>query len=392
MARQSKIAAAEYLLLVNQVVGPLFSDLVVAASRRAPVLLFRGVQYRRSPLAARFLTWAAFSIQLAWYLLWKGHDCRRLLVVSNPPFAPLIAPLARQPYALLLYDLYPQVLHQIKPRHFLLRQAFNLAICLWQAANRSVYDRAERIFTLSDAMATELRSVMSSDDLWIEKVRVIPPWASASLHPAPAEGMAFRKYHQLDLDRLLITYSGNLGITHPLEPLLDAVGMLQSFSSAIPVQLLLIGGGPKRIALEHHAAQLGLQLSDVRFLDPLPFAALSGSLSASDLAVVAIDGPAAVASLPSKTFSAIACGTPLLAIAPLDSALAQLVRQDRCGFVVEPGPKAAAEICSLLSTLSADPRRLSELAANSLAASRRYTPANAESLLDAWLCDHMVKS
>lgn len=378
-------AKPDPLLLVNQTIGPLFADLQTAAQRRGPVELFRGLPYRRRPAAARLLTWSGYSLQLAWHLGLHGRHYQRLLVVSNPPFAPLLAPLAHRPYALLLYDLYPQVLAQLQPRQPLLRSALAVLMRLWQAANRRVFAGAERVFTLSEAMAAELRPAFASEALWRQRVVVIPPWAdTGKLRPNPSAGLAFRQRHGVG-HHLLITYAGNLGLTHPLEPLLEAAALLQAQPAAPPVQWLLIGSGPKRDALQQQARALTLPPQCLRFLDPLPYSQLPAALSAAHLAVVALDGPAAHASLPSKTFSALACGTPLLVLAPASSALAQLVRKHNCGLVIEPGPAAARQLAAAITRLAADPGQLRQLATNALAASLHYTPANAERLLDAWL-------
>lgn len=385
------------LLLVNQSIGPLFADLVAAAERRAPVVVFRGLAYRRTPALARLFTWIGFSLQLAWHLLWNGPRYQRLLLVSNPPCAPLLAPLARRPYALLLYDLYPQVLAQLQPRQALSRWLLALLVGGWRIANSHLFAGAERIFTLSPAMADQLRSAFATEALWKDSVVVTPPWADTSqLRPSPDAAQAFRQEHGLATQgsngspTLLLTYAGNLGLTHPLEVLLEAAALLEAQADAPPVQLLLIGHGPKRAALEQRARALRLPPSRVRFLPPLPYHQLAAGLSAADLAVVALDGPAASASLPSKSFSALACGTPLLALAPADSALAQLVQQHRCGLVIAPGPLSdlqhvARQLAAAIARLTADPTLLQPLAVNALAASRLYTPANAERLLEAWL-------
>ena len=368
------------LLLVNQSIGPLFSSIVAAARRRHDVVLFHGMAYRRSPAWARLLTWGGYSLQLTWHLFFHGRRYQRLLVVSNPPLAPLLAPLASQPYALLLYDLYPQVLAQLQPRHPLQRGLLDLMARLWQRANRIVFARAERVFTLTEAMAAELRTAFASEAIWRSKVVVIPPWAdTVQLRPIPPATNPFRRQHGLD-GRLLVTYSGNLGLTHPLEPLLEAAARLNG-----TVQVLVIGTGPKRRALEQLACQLKLVPQALRFLDPLPLEQLPFSSAAADLAVVALDGPAAAASLPSKTFTALACGTPLLALAPLDSALSALVRQHSCGVVVPPGPSAASELAAVINALADDPDRRRQLAAAALDASLHYTPANAERLVEEWL-------
>ncbi len=368
------------LLLVNQTIGPLFAAVVAAARRRQAGVLFRGLAYRRSSGWTRLFTWGGYSLQLGWHLLVHGRRYQHLLVVSNPPFAPLLAPLSRRPYALLLYDLYPQVLAQLQPRNPLLKWLLSQVARLWQWANRKVFAKAERVFTLSEAMAAELRSSFESEFSWRSKVVVIPPWAdTARLRPVPAASNPFRRQHRLD-SRLLVTYSGNLGFTHPLEALLEAAAKLNS-----AVQVLLIGTGPKRLALEELARKLKLHPEALRFLAPLPLEQLPFRSAASDLAVVALDGPPAAAALPSKTFPALACGTPLLALAPTDSALAALVQQHGCGVVVPPGPTAGAELAATITSLDHDPDRRRQLAAAALEASRHYTPANAEQLVEVWL-------
>lgn len=340
----------------------------------------KGMVYDRSSARKRLATWLGFSLQLAWHLLRQGSRYERLLVVSNPPFAPLLALLARRPYSLLLYDLYPQVLQQLSGER---RPSAPLRLLIhsWHWLNRQVYRRAEHIYTLSAGMAQALQPCFASPAEWQARVQVIPPWADTDqLSPIPPALNPFRDQHHLQ-GKLLLIYSGNLGLTHPLEPLLDASQFLQS---QLPqFRLVLIGEGPKRQRLQQQSN--ALQLANVCFLDPLPLEGLPASLSAADLAVVALDGPAAVASLPSKTFSALACGTPLLVIAPLDSALAQLVHQHRCGLVVPPGPTAALEITTLLTNLATHPGTLAKMAANALAASRYYTSVNAERLVHTWL-------
>ena len=372
------------LLLINQSVGSLFEDVVTAGERLGDVAVFQGVAYSSASTITRQLTWILFSIQLAWYLFWRGRRYSHLLVVSNPPFAPLLAPLARRPYSVLLYDLYPQVLDQLQPHHPLQRRALGLVMLLWHEANRRVFLKAERIFTLSSSMAEQLKPYFPTEALWRERVLVIPPWAdTANICRQPAAAQIFR--HKYGVRGLLLSYSGNLGLTHPIEPFLEACALLEAQPTPPQVQMFLIGDGAKRASLQKQAHSLHLPPSRLRFLDRLPYNELSASLSAADLAVVALDGPAAASSLPSKTFNALACGTPLLALAPTDSALAQLVLQHNCGVVIEPGPSASKQLVDLVMRLAANPAVLQKLASNALAASHHYTSKNADRLVEAWL-------
>lgn len=370
------------LLLVNQTIGPLFADVVEAAKRRSPVIVFRGIAYQRTPASARLLTWIGFTVQLGWHLLLHGRRYERILVVSNPPFAPLLAPLAGRPFALLLYDLYPHVLQQIQllpPRIPGWLDPLQWITSLWHRINRWVFSQSQRVFTLSEAMAMALRPAFASEAAWRAKVMVVSPWAdTTNLQPVPSEQNPFRQQHNLD-DRLLLCYSGNQGLTHPLEPLIEAAAALHGRA-----QVLLIGSGPKRQALQRLAEALAIPARDLCFIERLPADQLRFSTSAADFAVVALDGPAATASLPSKTFTALACGTAILALAPENSALACLVKQHGCGVVIEPGPQAASQIIALVDHFNEHPLGLLRMQTNAFHASKQYTPANAEILISAW--------
>lgn len=374
----------ERQLFVNQSIGGLFLDLIKVARERVDLHVYKGIAYKNSTWYLRLFTWFFYSLSLAVYLVLFGHKFSRILIVSNPPFAPLLAPLGRRPYALLLYDLYPQVLAQLQPRYALQRFAIAQVVRCWHAVNRWVFRRAERLITLSAAMADELKPYFTSESLWRERVVVIPPWADTkNLRPSQGEAEVFRQLHHIS--GLVVSYSGNMGFTHPLEILVEAAALLDGLPNSPPVQLLLIGNGAKRSALQQQADVLNLPPNRLRFLNRLPYSQLAASLSAADLAVVALDGPASAASLPSKTFNALACGTPLLALAPVNSALSQLVCRHRCGVVIQPGSDAPTQLVDAILHLKLNPKELQKLSENALAASYHYTPANAELLLDAWL-------
>lgn len=372
------------ILLVNQTSGPLFDDVIKYAKSVASVVVFKGIPYNRSTAFDRLLTWLLYSLHFSFHLLFASYQYSKLLVVSNPPFIPLLAPLGRRPYALLLYDLYPDVLWQLKPTNLFSKFCLSCIIWIWRKLNSYSFARAEHIFTLSDSMAAQLRPFFPSQSIWRYRVSVIPPWAdTANIFPSPDAARLFRQKYSVN--GFLCTYSGNIGITHPLEILLETSVYLDS-SSAIPdMQFLVIGDGPKRESLEKMAISLNIRTERLRFLDRLPYSELSASLSAADLAVVALDGPASIASLPSKTFNALACGTPLLVLAPSDSALAMLVKHHDCGYVIEPGVDASKKLSFLIEDLVKHPYKLNNLAVNALDASRHYTSDNAKLLIDEWL-------
>jgi len=382
------------LLLVNQTVGPLFADVVAAAARRGAVTLMaggrlpsslrsslpvlrwqRGPAYRRTSAPVRLLTWGAFCLWLVWRL-WRDPGGGPLLVVSNPPLAPLLAPLARRPYSLLLYDLYPQVLAGLGPGP---RLALAPLIAVWGWLNRRVYGRAERIITLSEPMARALRPCFATEAAWARAVRVVPPWG-APLPPAAPEAVAAFRCRHGTAGALLLVYAGNLGFGHPLEPLLEALALLPPPGA----RLLVVGEGGRRPQLQRLVHRRGLQ-GQVHFLAPLPAEGLAVALAAADLAVVALAGALAAASLPSKAFTALAAGCPLLAIAPAASALADLVQRHGCGLLLPPGPGAPQRSAAALAALARDPQQRRRLARGARQAALRHSPDRADDLIRLWL-------
>jgi colanic acid biosynthesis glycosyl transferase WcaI len=202
------------------------------------------------------------------------------------------------------------------------------------------------------------------------------------MRPSPHKADTFKNSH--NIRGFLLIYSGNIGITHPLEILIHALEMLTQSSHSEDIKALIIGKGSKRVQLEHLVKALQIP-ETVRFLDPVPYQDLPAVLSAANLAVVALDSPSSDCSLPSKTFNCLACGTPILALARKNSALSSLVLSHNCGFVIEPSPNAPLELVSLLRHILQNPLVLHELSLNALSAASLFTPTNADLLADTWL-------
>lgn len=379
----SKLQTFDFLF-VNQTIGPLFQDIIDASRVYGSSKVFKGFPYFRTSYLLRFLSWSLFSFQVLIYLLIFSFRYKRFLFVSNPPFVPLLSLFCTKPYALLLYDLYPQVLSQLNPQSSFIRLMLRLLIQLWHYTNSYIYSNAQCIFTLSAPMAKELLPYFSTEEEWLSRVHVIPPWSNVAIVRSSTNSVSeFRE--QYFINRLLVAYSGNIGITHPLEPLIDSMVENRSFSQSLRYQVFIIGHGAKKQALLDRSRKLNIPAYDLRFLEPLPYEQLSVSLSSADFAVVALDGPSSFASMPSKTFNALACGTPILVIAPKESALAKLVFHFKCGILIEPGENASYILHKTLSFFADRPDQLRTLSRNALHASSYFTSINADKLMKIWL-------
>jgi glycosyltransferase involved in cell wall biosynthesis len=173
-----------------------------------------------------------------------------------------------------------------------------------------------------------------------ERVTVSPNWPPSAVRPVPHDENAFRAEHDLD-DRFVVMYSGNMGLAHPFDAVLDAAARLQKEHPAVVV--LFVGEGPRKDALQRQVARRSLD--NVRFLPFQPRERLAESLSAADLHLVTMQDELEGLVVPSKLYGALGAGRPALFLGPSGSEAALVVREQDCGTVLsDPDGSTLAEV------------------------------------------------
>jgi glycosyltransferase involved in cell wall biosynthesis len=135
-------------------------------------------------------------------------------------------------------------------------------------------------------------------------------------------------------------YAGNLGLTSSLEDVLRAAALLKG---SMDISFVIVGEGVKKSGLEEIAKTN--RLENVIFLPYQPREMFSEILAAADASLVTLNQSSSLSSLPSKIFNIMASARPILAVAPQESELAQLIREAQCGITVSPqNPGHLAEV------------------------------------------------
>jgi glycosyltransferase involved in cell wall biosynthesis len=178
---------------------------------------------------------------------------------------------------------------------------------------------------------------------------VIHNWAVECADATPRQANRFAHDHGF-ADKFTLQYSGNFGRLHDLLTLLEAARLLQ----AEPVQFVFIGGGAKQRQIEAWVDVFALP--GVLRLPYQPRERLRESLGACDLAAIGLIPGAEDTVAPSKFYGILASGRGLVLIARRSCDLAQLVLQEGCGIVVEPGE--ATELADQLLQLSRNPEEV----------------------------------
>jgi len=188
------------------------------------------------------------------------------------------------------------------------------------------YSQADRVVVLS----RDMKQRCIENGVLSERIEIIPNWSDVTaLYPVKVNN-AFRKEHGLD-GKFVVMYSGNMGVPHLLEPILDAAEELAGDERVV---VYFVGGGVQKESLQASADRRGL--SNVRFLPYQPKASLSQSLSAADIQIVSVKPGVISCLMPSKVYGVLAAGCAVLAIAPPESELGEMIVDFRFGKVCDP--------------------------------------------------------
>jgi colanic acid biosynthesis glycosyl transferase WcaI len=236
-----------------------------------------------------------------------------------------VARARRIPFVFNIQDVFPDVAVELgaitDPR--VIRVASGL--------ERETYLRADAVTVLSDDLKANVaakiagrRGAAGSPD----KVRVIPNFIDTDLiRPEPKENR-YRREFGLE-GKTVVMYAGNVGLSQSLDLVLAAAAHLAHDPDVV---FVINGGGAARPGLEAAAAGL----PNVRFVDMQPKDRLAEVAAAADIHVVPLRTGLARSSVPSKLYTILASGRPVVASVDLGTEVARTVAEAGAGIAVPP--------------------------------------------------------
>lgn len=277
---------------------------------------------QRTRLAQRLLQFACYQLGATWAGMGLSYD---VALVANPalwvwlPFAALVA-LPRKPAIFSVHDVYPDV--GVKLGIFRNR----LVIASVAKLERFCLDHASIVRILSDSFRPGLGILGVAE----EKMRLVYDWVDTDLiRPLPPDN-AFAREHGL-VDRFVVLYAGNVGLSQGLEHVLTAAQLLTPYPD---IRFVIVGDGVGKERLMAQAAHT--DLTNVIFLPFQPRARLPEVLASADVSLVTLQRGIGSGSLPSKTFSILASGRPVLASVDEDCETWKLIAQADAGLCIPP--------------------------------------------------------
>lgn len=314
-----------------------------------------GIHICRTPLyvgnpgshSNKILSWFSFNVIGTWAATQTGRP--DVIISPSPPptlglSERLLARLWRIPYIYNAQDIYPDVA---------IEQGLLTScplIAMMRTMEKFVYAQAAAVTVLSEAH----RAILLSKGVAPQKVVIIPNGVDTHfLRPLPRNN-PWSAEQGID-DHFVVSYAGNIGASQGLETLLKTAARLIRRRDIV---FLVIGRGTARASLESQAQ--AQRLNNVRFLPFQPRERLPEVYATADVQLVSLRRGIS-ASVPSKAYSIMASGRPLVAAVETKSEVASLVQRAGAGVVVPPGdPEALAEAILSLAPDRDNRRRMGE--------------------------------
>lgn len=237
---------------------------------------------------------------------------------------------------------------------------------LWEISNKKVYGSASKVIVIGERLKNNV-SRYFSNGIEDSKIVVIHNWADTEkIKPIESKKNHFRKNLKLD-NKIVILYSGNLGLSHDLSTLVDSAKILINNDKIV---FLIIGEGPQKEKIMSSITKHNLTniiLLPYQSEDILPF-----SLSSGDFSVVTLNQAMDQLTVPSKLYPAMAAGQAIIALFSENTDISDIVKENNAGIVVGQGDHE--NFVREISRLSNNEYLLEEMKKNSrIAVNNKYS-------------------
>lgn len=273
-----------------------------------------------------------------------------VVLVMSPPLplgiAGWLAAVPRgTPFVFNIQDVFPDVAIELGA----ITDERVIAVASW--LERFLYRRSDAVTVLSEDLRDNLAAKLAGHRP--ERVHVIPNFVDTERVRPSDPNNAYRREYDLS-GRTVVMYAGNVGLSQSLDLVVAAARRYQE-QGRDDVVFVVNGGGSALDGLMESARGL----SNLRFVGMQPRERLAEVLAAADLHLVPLKAGLARSSVPSKLYSILAAGRPVLASVDAGTEVATTI--DRAGAGVSVPPEDVDAFVGALDGLLADPSRLAEM-------------------------------
>ena len=303
------------------------------------------------PAPLRLLANLSFCLAALVKLLRLG-DYDVILVGTAPPMAALAARALNRlkgiPFVYVVYDLEPDrsvTMKMLTPNH--------PAVRLFRRHQKRWLLSAAKVVVLGQYMG---EYVTQTYGLPARHVEVIPIGADPQEIVPGSKQSRFRA--EQGLDGFVVLYSGNFGRYHNFDTILDAAKALGE--TRPDIRFVLVGGGAQK---DHIAARITQEnLRNVGLFDFFPREAYADLLASADVSLVTLEPGMEGLCVPSKLYSILASGRPVVAAVSARSEVARVIDEAQLGIHLGQGD--TEQMVAALTFLADHPAETEQMGRN----------------------------
>ncbi len=278
----------------------------------------------KSNLLRRALGFGAFSVIAGVCTLFAGGIHRRpsAIISMSPPLTLgltgwLASRIRRCPSIFNIQDVFPDAAVETGA----ITNKKIIAASRW--LERVSYHRSDAVVVLSEDLRTNVVAKIAQRH--VSKVHVIPNFVDVERITPMDRMTAYRRDLGIGAEQVVM-YAGNVGYSQSL-------GMLVHAARELPdITFVINGDGAARADLEHEALGLG----NVHFSGYQPRERVAEVLASADLHVVPLRTGLGAVSVPSKTYSILAAGRPVVAAIDDGTEVTRILAASGAGISVPP--------------------------------------------------------
>ena len=275
-----------------------------------------------------------------------------VLLGTAPPMvamgAVFLKKLRGTPFVYIVYDLEPDrsiTMKLLSPKHPVAK--------IFQHGQRRWLRAAAKVVVLGEYMGEHLCRTYGVP---AQNIEAIPIGSDpAEIVPGP-KASRFRAQHSLS--GFLILYSGNFGRYHNFDTVLDAAAQLKDTHPGI--SFALVGDGAQKAHISRRVTEE--RLTNVRLFDFVAKDAYADLLASADVSLVTLEPGMEGLCVPSKFYSILASGRPVVATVSPKSEVARVIDEAQAGVHLEQ--TATEHLVSALIALMEQPARAEQMGRN----------------------------
>ena len=261
-------------------------------------------------------------------LLYKGvfakeaRNCDTMFISSTPPIQGAMAALVKKvhgiPMVYNLQDIYPDSLvgSGLASKDGIFRK-------IGRIIENFTYRNADKIIVISD----DFKKNIMAKGVPEEKIIVVYNWVDENaVVPVAKEDNPLYDELGINRDKFSVVYAGNFGHAQNIDVTIAAAERLKDVED---IQFLMFGTGGLVDDYKKIAQEKGLK--NMFFFPLQPVEKVSQVYSLGDLGVVACKKGLGKGAFPSKTWSIMSAGTPVIANYDKDTDLERLVKENGLG-------------------------------------------------------------